>query len=93
MRMQYQDKQNMFYTYKSIFLGRGKNDDPSFKITLHQGQVSISPTFYWWLYRMKVLLEAYLCLHFRFVLFWCKNIGSKAALKMLVKLTTGHSTR
>jgi hypothetical protein len=30
---------------------------------------------------------AFLCLHFKFVLFWCKNIGAKAACKMLVKLT------
>jgi hypothetical protein len=30
-----------------------------------------------------------MCLHFRFVLFWGKNIGAKGALKMLVKLDLG----
>ncbi len=50
-------------------------------------QVSISPTFYVRLFRTKVLRKAYLRLNFRFVLFWHENIGRKAALKMLAKLT------
>jgi hypothetical protein len=38
---------------------------------------------------MKVLPAAYWYLYFRFVLIWTKNIGAKAAHKMLVKLTQG----
>jgi hypothetical protein len=49
--------------------------------------VSISPTFYEKLLCMKVTQAAFLYLHFRFVLFWRKNTGAKAAHKMLVKLT------
>ena len=30
-----------------------------------------------------------MCLQFRFVIFWQKELGAKAACKMLVKLTTG----
>jgi hypothetical protein len=37
---------------------------------------------------VKVLRAAFLFLHLRYVVFWRKNIGAKAALKMLVKLTT-----
>ncbi len=40
-----------------------------------------------WLFRKKVLQAAFLCLHFRFELFWSKNIGAKAALRLLVTLT------
>ncbi len=46
---------------------------------------SILPTF---CVHTKVLHLAFLHLHFRFVLFMRKNIGTKAALKMFVKLTT-----
>ena len=52
-------------------------------------QVSISPTFYEQLFCTKVFWAAFLYLHCRFVIFWCKEIGAKAARKMLVKLTTG----
>ncbi len=43
-------------------------------------RVSISATFYRWLLCTKVLREAFLCLHFRFELFWGKNIISTTAL-------------
>jgi hypothetical protein len=33
----------------------------------------------------KHFTRSFLCLHFRFVLFWRKNMGAKDALKMLVK--------
>jgi len=33
------------------------------------------------------LLRSFSLLHFGFVVFWRKNIGAKAALKMLMKLT------
>jgi hypothetical protein len=48
---------------------------------------SISPTFYARLFRTKVLHKTFLNLDLRFVLFWRKNIGAKAARMMLVKLT------
>jgi len=51
--------------------------------------VSISPTFYEQLFLTKVFYAASLYLQFGFVFFWLKNIGTKAACKMLVKLTTG----
>jgi len=38
---------------------------------------------------MKVFFAAFLYLQFGFVIFWQKNIGSKAARKMLMKLTPG----
>ncbi len=50
-------------------------------------QELISPTFYVQLFRTKVLNETLLFLDFRFVLFWRKNIGAKAARIILVKLT------
>jgi len=53
-------------------------------------QASISSTFYMWLFHTKVFCAAFLYLQFGFVIFWHKNIGAKAARKMLVKLTTGH---
>ncbi len=43
--------------------------------------------FFALLFRTKVSYEAFLYFHFRFVLFWHKNISTKAARKMLVKLT------
>jgi hypothetical protein len=61
--------------------------------------VSISPTFYEQLLRQnpfakklqtqiaKVLCTAFKCLQFGFVIFWQRDFGTKAAHKMLVKLT------
>ena len=51
--------------------------------------MSISPTFYEQLFCTKVFRAAYLYLRLRFVDFWQKEIGAKAALKMLVKLSPG----
>ena len=48
---------------------------------------SISPTFYAQLFCTKVFSAAFLYLQFGFVFVWRKNIGAKAARKMLVKLT------
>jgi hypothetical protein len=39
----------------------------------------------------NVLRAAFLCLCFRFVLYWRKTVGTKAARRMLVKLTPGHT--
>jgi hypothetical protein len=41
------------------------------------------------LFLIKVFCTAFLKLQFGFVIFWYKNIGAKAACKMLMKLTTG----
>jgi hypothetical protein len=41
---------------------------------------------------MKVLFAALLSLQLGFVIFWQKNIGEKAAHKMVIKLTTGNSS-
>jgi hypothetical protein len=57
-------------------------------MNLHMGL--ISPTFYVWLFCMKVLRETFLYLDLRFVLFWRKNIGAKAECIMLFKLTHGE---
>jgi len=38
---------------------------------------------------MKVFCAAFLEFQFSFVIFWRKNIGTKVACKMLMKLTTG----
>jgi len=38
----------------------------------------------------KRFAGSFLCLHFRFEHFWCKNIGAKNAPKILVKLTRGE---
>ncbi len=51
--------------------------------------MSISPTFYEQIFSVKVFCEAFFYLKFGFVNFWQKNIGAKAACKMLVQLTTG----
>ncbi len=54
---------------------------------------SILPTFYARLFRTKVSREAFLYLDLRFVLFWQKYVGAKAARNLLVKLTQGlHKT-
>ena len=55
-----------------------------------RNQVSISPTFYEQLFRRKVFWAAFLYLRLRFVFFWQKEIGKKAACKMLVKLTAAR---
>ena len=49
--------------------------------------VSISPTFYKQLFCTKDFRTAFLYLHCRFKLFQRKEIGAKAACKMLAKLT------
>jgi hypothetical protein len=41
------------------------------------------------LFHTKVLCALFMCLQFGFVIFWPKDIGAKAAHKMLVKLTPG----
>jgi hypothetical protein len=53
-------------------------------------KVSISSTFYLHLFCIKVLCAAFLYLQFDFVIFWRKNIDTKAACKMLMKLTSGQ---
>ncbi len=40
---------------------------------------------------MKVFCAPFMCLQFGFVIFEQKHFGSKAAYKMLVKLTPGHT--
>ncbi len=50
-------------------------------------QGSISPTFYMQLLHTWVAPAAFLCLCFRFVLYWRKTVGVKAAHRTLVKLT------
>jgi hypothetical protein len=42
------------------------------------------------LLRMLVVLTAFLCLHFRFVLYLRKPTGSKAARRMLMKLSPDY---
>ncbi len=49
--------------------------------------LSISPIFYKQLFHTKVLCAPFMCLQFGFVIFWQKDFGTKAAHKMLVKLT------
>jgi hypothetical protein len=51
--------------------------------------VSISPIFYEQLFHTNVFCEAFMRLQFGFVIFWRKDFGTKAAHKMLVKLTPG----
>jgi hypothetical protein len=40
---------------------------------------------------MKVFCAAFMCSQFGFVIFWQKDLGAKAAHKMLVQLTPGRS--
>ncbi len=47
----------------------------------------ISPILNEQLFHTKVLCAPFMCSQFRFVIFWRKNFGAKAAHKMLVKLT------
>jgi len=58
-----------------------------------QDQVSISSKFYKQIFFTKVLCAAFLVLQFGFVIFLQKNIGTKTARKMLVKLITEWSTK
>ncbi len=53
----------------------------------HKG--SISPTFYTQLLHTLVVRVAFLCLHFKFVLYWCKPVGATAVRRTLVKLALG----
>jgi hypothetical protein len=55
--------------------------------------VSISPTFYEQLLCAKVFCAAFMCLQFGFVIFWRKDFGTKAAHKILVKLTPGSQRK
>ncbi len=43
--------------------------------------------FYVQLLRTQVARAAFLCLHLRFVLYWCKPTGAKAARRTLMKLS------
>jgi len=52
--------------------------------------MSILPIFYEQLFRMKVFCAAFMSLQFGVVIFWQKDFGTKAAHKMLVKLTPGN---
>ena len=52
-------------------------------------KVTISSIFYVQLFHLKVFHIAFWCLRLRFVFFWQKEFGAKAAHKMLVKLTIG----
>jgi len=52
-------------------------------------KVSISSTFYKQLFCLNLFFVAFLYLRFDFVIFWQKNIGEKAAHKMLVKFSKG----
>ena len=78
---------NMVFTLNE-YHNRTKNN-PFFVLSFSfiVGQVSISPTFYEQLFRAKDFRVTFLYLHCRFKLFWRKEIGEKAARKMLVKLT------
>ncbi len=49
--------------------------------------MSISPIFHEQLFCTKVFCAALMCLQFGFVIFWQKDFGTKAAHKMLAKLT------
>jgi hypothetical protein len=51
--------------------------------------VPISPIFYEQLFHMKVFCTAFMRLQLGFVIFWQNDFGTKAAHKMLVKMTPG----
>jgi hypothetical protein len=55
--------------------------------------VSISPIFYEQLFHTKDVCTAFMCLQFGFVIFWQNDFGTKAAHKMLVKLTPGINVK
>jgi hypothetical protein len=50
-------------------------------------KVSISPIFYEQIFCTKVFCTPFMCLQFGFVIFRRKDFGTKAANKMLEKLT------
>jgi hypothetical protein len=54
----------------------------------NQGGLPILPTFYKQIFCTKVLREAFLHGQFWFILFWPKNISTKASLRKLVKCDT-----
>ncbi len=56
---------------------------------VERSQVLIHQQFISSFFVQKCLAKLFLYLQFGFVIFWQKNIGAKAASKMLVKLTTG----
>jgi hypothetical protein len=47
----------------------------------------------WAAFCLNVFCKAFICLQFGFVIFWQKDFGTKAAHKMLVKLTPGGRNR
>jgi len=57
-------------------------------LELLAGQVSITSTFYFQLFCMKVLCTVFLSLGLGFEFFWQNNIGAKASRFMSIKLTT-----
>jgi len=59
-------------------------DEKTLIIELTPGEVSISPIFYERLFCMEVFFCSLLKLKFCIVISWPKNIGAKAACKMLV---------
>jgi hypothetical protein len=72
-----------FSLFRDIFVERGpsrrrmsERTEPAAGV-----QVYISPTFFARLFCTKVLLAAFLYLHFRFEIFGKKNIGANALIK------------
>jgi len=53
----------------------------------------MSPIFYEQLFHTKVFCTAFMCLQFGFVIFWQKDLGAKAAHKILVKSTPGQTAQ
>jgi hypothetical protein len=51
--------------------------------------VSISSIIYEQIFCTKVFGRAFMCLQFGFVIFWQKDFSTKAANKVLVKMTPG----
>ena len=70
----------------------GKKNHCSEEIKLVK-QVSISPIFYEQLFHTNVFCSAFLCLQFGCVIFWWKEISTKNACKLLVKLTSGSNCK
>ena len=76
----------------SVNSKRLKNTDlqrPLKFICIKRYKQSISPTIYKQLFCKQVFFWSFHVLTVWIVIFWCKEIGAKAARKMLVKLTTG----
>jgi hypothetical protein len=59
---------------------------------LKPGQVSISPILYKHIFRTKVFAQLLCAYNLGFVILWQKDLGAKAVIKMLVKLTPGDLT-